>query len=121
MCSSWQKRLSSKVSLRKPIPQQKNTAASICADVVNCSATCVDHAHICQDIWFQLDEAPEFSTTVVLNYQNQIFRARWSSRVGPIAWPPRSSDLSLLKFFCWGYMKYNVYETLVDCKMNLVA
>lgn len=28
-----------------------------------------------------------------------------------IEWPPRSSDLSPLEFFYWGYLKNKVYET----------
>jgi hypothetical protein len=30
---------------------------------------------------------------------------------GPVAWPPRSPDLTPLDFFLWGYIKEKVYVT----------
>jgi hypothetical protein len=38
----------------------------------------------------------------------------WIGRRGPIAWPPRSPDLTLLDFFLWGYIKDLVYQTKVQ-------
>jgi hypothetical protein len=39
---------------------------------------------------------------------------RWVGRGGPIAWPPRSPDLTPLDFLLWGYVKNIVYQV----KMN---
>ncbi|GFV88973.1 hypothetical protein TNCV_4911751 [Trichonephila clavipes] len=37
---------------------------------------------------------------------------------GPVAWPPRSPDLSPLDFFLWGAMKGLVYDTPVVSEMD---
>ncbi|KAJ4442487.1 hypothetical protein ANN_04073 [Periplaneta americana] len=42
-------------------------------------------------------------------------------RGGPIAWPPRSPDLTPLDFFLWGRMKSLAYETPVETAEDLVA
>ncbi|GFT89681.1 uncharacterized protein TNCV_3137681 [Trichonephila clavipes] len=57
------------------------------------------------------------NTPIVRNFLNQKFGARSIGRSGPIFSPPRSADLSLLDFFFYGAMKYNVYETPVDNEM----
>jgi hypothetical protein len=41
------------------------------------------------------------------------FPNRWLGRDGPIAWPPRSPDITPLHFFLWGYVKDKVYATKV--------
>ena len=35
-------------------------------------------------------------------------------RGGPILWPARSPDLSLLDIWLWGYLKIKVYATSLD-------
>ena len=37
----------------------------------------------------------------------------WIGKGGPVAWPPRSPDLTLLDFFLWGHIKSLVYKTPV--------
>jgi hypothetical protein len=39
---------------------------------------------------------------------------RWIDRSGPIAWPPRSPDLTPLDFFLWGYVKNIVYQVKIN-------
>lgn len=46
---------------------------------------------------------------IVRNWLNEVFPNRWIGRFGPIAWPPRSPDLTPLDFFLWGLMKDYVY------------
>jgi hypothetical protein len=53
---------------------------------------------------------------------------RWIGRDGPIAWSPRSTDLTPLKFFLWGYVKNTAYQVnikdlqhLKACKRDTVA
>jgi nicotinamide mononucleotide adenylyltransferase len=41
------------------------------------------------------------------------FPNRWIRRDGQIPWPPRSSDITHLDFFLWGYVKDKVYLTPV--------
>src|SRR5215469_12725777 len=45
----------------------------------------------------------------------------WLGRLGPVAWPPRSPDLTPLDYYIWGHMKTLVYETKVDCRAELRA
>ena len=49
------------------------------------------------------------------------FGARWIGMSGPTVWPARSSDLTCLDFFLWGYMKSMVYETDTDSEEDLAA
>ena len=41
------------------------------------------------------------------------FPAHWIGRGGPIAWPPRSPDMTPLDLFLWGYVKDQIYSTRV--------
>ena len=45
---------------------------------------------------------------------NESFPNRWLGRGGPVAWPPRSPDLTPLDYYLWGHMKTLVYETKVE-------
>jgi hypothetical protein len=46
---------------------------------------------------------------------------RWISRGGPIAWLPRTPDLSSLYFFLWSYVKNIVYQVKINDLQNLKA
>jgi hypothetical protein len=48
---------------------------------------------------FQLDGAPIHFAHIAQDCLNVNFRGRWRERGGPIAWPPRSLDLTPLGFF----------------------
>jgi hypothetical protein len=45
----------------------------------------------------------------VREYLNTCFQGRWIGRAAPIAWPPRSPDLTPLDIFLWGFVKDRVY------------
>jgi len=49
------------------------------------------------------------------------FPNRRIGRDGPTLWPPRSSDITLLEFFLWGYVKDKVFLTPVPDITNLKA
>jgi len=55
----------------------------------------------------------------VRDYLNESFPNRWLGRGGPVAWPPRSPDLTPLDYYLWGHMKTLVYETKVDSRPAL--
>jgi hypothetical protein len=40
---------------------------------------------------------------------NTRFPGQWIGRAVPIAWPPRSPDLTPLDFFLWGFVKDRVF------------
>lgn len=77
--------------------------------------------HLRATMWFQHDGAPAHYTRDVRNYLNTQYPNRWIGRGAPIAWPPRSPDLSSLDYFFWGHLKSLVYETPVDSPEDLVA
>jgi hypothetical protein len=59
-------------------------------------------------IHFQQDGAlPHYLE--VLEYLNTRFPGRWIGRATPIAWAPRSPDLTPLDFFLWGFVKDRVF------------
>ena len=55
------------------------------------------------------DGAPPHFSCFVTDVLNERFPDAWIGRGGQIPWPPRSSDLSPLDFFLWGYIKNTVY------------
>lgn len=72
-------------------------------------------------IQFQHDGAPAHFSTHVRAHLQATFPGGWIGRGGPIAWPPRSPDLSPVDFFLWGFLKGLVYETPVETPEDLVG
>jgi len=70
-------------------------------------------------MYFQHDGAPPHYTRHVRDYLDESFPNRWLGRGGPVAWPPRSPDLTPLDYYLWGHMKTLVYETKVDSREAL--
>ena len=70
-------------------------------------------------MYFQHDGAPPHYTRHVREFLNESFPNRWLGRGGPIAWPPRSPDLTPMDYYLWGHMKTLVYETKVDSRAAL--
>ncbi|PNF20647.1 hypothetical protein B7P43_G03034 [Cryptotermes secundus] len=60
-------------------------------------------------IHFQQDGAPPHYLGEAREYLNTRFPGRWIGRAAPIAWPPRSPDLTPLDFFLWGFVKDRVF------------
>lgn len=63
------------------------------------------------EMWFQQDGAPPHFSRVAREAVNGVFGGRWIGRGGPVAWPPRSPDLTPLDFFLWGAIKDKVFKT----------
>uniref|UniRef100_H3AR58 Tc1-like transposase DDE domain-containing protein n=1 Tax=Latimeria chalumnae TaxID=7897 RepID=H3AR58_LATCH len=72
-------------------------------------AKCSGPTHALNWPWFYQDGAPCHYDLNVRQLLNAIFPEKWIARCGPIAWPPRSPDLSPLDYFLWGYVKTVVY------------
>jgi transposase len=47
------------------------------------------------------------------DYLSNTFRNTWLGRAAPKHWVPHSPNLTLLRFFAWGFTKSKVYKTLV--------
>ncbi|CAF4946657.1 unnamed protein product [Pieris macdunnoughi] len=60
--------------------------------------------------WLQNDGCPAHYGTNVRAYLNATYPNKWIGRLGPILWPPRSSDLNPLDLFYWGCLKEEVYS-----------
>ncbi|GFV58333.1 DUF4817 domain-containing protein [Trichonephila clavipes] len=59
--------------------------------------------------WFQQDGATCHTARATIDLLKDTFGDRLISRFGPVNWPPRSCDLTLLDYFLWGYLKSLVY------------
>ncbi|GBM93998.1 hypothetical protein AVEN_219767-1 [Araneus ventricosus] len=70
-------------------------------------------SHIPFNIFWQQDGAPPHWGKIVRSYLNTQFPRRWIGRNGPLAWPPRSPDLTQLDFFLWGYVKDKVFASKI--------
>lgn len=57
------------------------------------------------DMYYQHDGCPAHYANAVRAYLNNEFGDRWIGRGGPVAWPPRSPDLTPLDFFLWSEIK----------------
>ena len=60
--------------------------------------------------FFQQDGAPAHYGLIVRNWLDSKLPGRWIGRRGPIEWPARSTDLTPLDFYIWGYLKQKVYQ-----------
>jgi hypothetical protein len=61
-------------------------------------------------MWFQHDGAPLHYYRRVRQYLDNWRGDHWIGRGGPVAWPARSPDLTLLDFFLWGFVNQEVYQ-----------
>ena len=66
------------------------------------------------EIYFQQDGAPAHNSQIVRHYLEENFTERWIGTHGPVRWPPRSPDLSVLDFFLWGHLKNLIFRTRHD-------
>lgn len=71
-------------------------------------------------LFFQLDGCPAHYFRLVRNWLDTNYNERWIGRGGPVAWPPRSPDITPLDFFVWGYIKEIVYSTPVTTREELI-
>lgn len=81
--------------------------------------------HVRHGMWLQHDGALSHYvvTQGYARHDNlgRTFGNNWIRRDGPVAWPPRSPNLSSLDYFLWGATRSTVYDTAVNSEMDLVA
>lgn len=75
--------------------------------------------NIRQNMWLQHDGAPPHYAAAVRNFLNENFNGRWIGRGGPVAWPPKSPDITPMDFFLWGYVKNIVHSTPVTTQADM--
>ena len=61
------------------------------------------------DIWYQQDGAVSHTSHESMDLLREHLGEQIISGNGPVDWPPRSCDITLLDFFLWGYVKSKVY------------
>jgi len=75
-------------------------------------------------IYFQQDGASPHYGVNVCQYLDEIFSDRWIRQKNHIEWLVRSSDLNLLDYFFWRYLKSKGYITepqdLNDLRQRIV-
>jgi len=74
-------------------------------------------------MWIQLDGAQQHYAHIVCNYLNIHYSGMWIGRSGPVAWPPRSPDLTPPDFYLlllWGYLKNVVYAQWPATRENMM-
>lgn len=62
------------------------------------------------NIYLQQDGCPAHNSGVVRDFLDEKFPGRWIGTYGPVKWPARSPDLSILDFFVWGFLKNKIYK-----------
>lgn len=74
------------------------------------------------DVHYRQDGASAHFSRIVTDYLNLVFPNQWIGRGGPMAWPPRSPDLTPLDFFLWGYLKDRVCfpESLLEMQNRIL-
>uniref|UniRef100_V5GU21 Transposable element Tc3 transposase n=1 Tax=Anoplophora glabripennis TaxID=217634 RepID=V5GU21_ANOGL len=77
--------------------------------------------NIRQNMWLLQDGAPPHFRRDVREFLDNTFPNRWIGRNGPVAWPPRSPDLTPCDFFLWGYMKNLVFKTPVNTREEMIV
>ncbi|GFY15213.1 putative transposable element [Trichonephila clavipes] len=80
--------------------------------------------HDVQELSFQQDGATCHTARATIDLLKDTFGDRLISRFGPVNWPPKSCDLTLLDYFLWGYVKSLVYadkpQTLDHLEDNIL-
>jgi len=82
--------------------------AAILNEIVVPTLTSIRYVHH----FYQQDGAPAHFSRNVREILNNLLPYRWIGRHGPIAWPPRSPDLSLNDFWFLGWLREQVYKEL---------
>ncbi|GFX11387.1 putative transposable element [Trichonephila clavipes] len=65
--------------------------------------------HDVQELWFQQEGTTCHTAGATIDLLKDTFGDRLILRFGPVNCPPRSSDLTPLDYFLWGYVKSLVY------------
>jgi hypothetical protein len=67
----------------------------------------------------QQDGVPPHLCHHVRNHVDREMAGKWIGRGGPIAWPPRSPELTPLDFFLWGCVKKFVFQVKTNDLQHL--
>jgi hypothetical protein len=74
-----------------------------------------------RNMWFHHDGAAAHFARQVREHLTATYKDRWIERGGPVAWPPRSPDLTPMEFFLCGQIKNSIFTSPVDSEDDLIA
>lgn len=78
-----------------------------------------------ESFFFMHDGAPAHYGSIVRDWLDENFPARWIGRRGALDWPARSPDLTPADYFLWAYLKDIVYQkkhrTLSSLKQSITS
>ena len=60
------------------------------------------------NLWRQHDGAPPHYALCSIQVMDEILDEKWIGRGGPVAWPPRSPDLTSPDYFLWSFVEERV-------------
>lgn len=72
-----------------------------------------------QRMWFHQDGCPAHTSHIIRNHLNETFPDKWIGKWGPVNYPPRSPDLTVLDYYLWGRIKQIVYQTRPTTKADM--
>ena len=61
--------------------------------------------HVRMNMWIEDDGASPLHALCSRQVMSEIFDEKWIGRGGPVAWPPRSPDLTSPDYFLWSFVK----------------
>ena len=64
--------------------------------------------YVCMNMRMQHYATPPLYALSSRQLMNEIFEEKWIGRGDPVAWPPRSPDLTSPDYFLWGFIKERV-------------
>ena len=71
-------------------------------------------------MWFQQDGCPAHTARISGQSLNHMFPNRWIGKYGPVNYPPRSPDLTVLDYYLWGRIKDLVYRERPTTRANMI-
>lgn len=72
-------------------------------------------------MWFQQDGCPSHTSRVARAMINNMFPNKWIGKYGPINFPPRSPDLTVLDYYLWGRVKDIVYRNHPTTRDDMIT
>lgn len=72
-----------------------------------------------QEMWFMQDGCPAHYAINVRTTLTAMFGEKWIGRGGPVPWPARSPDLTVMDYYLWARIKDIVYQTAPTTRDNM--
>jgi len=74
-----------------------------------------------RNMWFHHDGTMAHFARQVREHLTATYKDRWIERGGPVAWPPRSPDLTPMEFFLGVQIRNLIFTSPCDSEDDLIA